>query len=297
MNALSWYLFFMMDLKNITITCKDNTSLAATLFKPSDVKGAVLIAPATGIVRQFYTSFAKHLTEQGFGVIIFDNRGIGGSLKGNIKDSEASLVDWGAIDTVAALERLIQEFPNTKYHLVGHSAGGQLIGLMSNAEDLSSVFNYASSSGQLTNMKFPFNVRAQFFMNIFIPLSNLIFGYTKSPLMGMGEPLPKHAGRQWKEWCNGDGYVKTTFGKEVKQHWYNEFDVPSFWVNASDDDIANTKNVQDMLKVFPKLKAKVLELNPSDYNVSDIGHMKFFSKRRKELWPIATDWLEQHTNN
>ena len=165
---------------------------------------------------------------------------------------------------------------------------------MPNAKELSSVFNYACSSGKLTNMKFPFNIKAQVFMNIFIPISNLIFGCTKAHWMGMGEPLPRHVGRQWKEWCNGRGYIKTTFGKEVQEHWYDEFEVSSFWVNASDDDIANTKNVKDMLKVFTILKAKTLELNPQDYNFKDIGHMKFFSKRKKALWPLVLNWLEEN---
>ena len=62
------------------IICVDKFAIAATTYSPTtDVKGAILIGPATGIQRQFYASFASFLAEKGYGVITFDNRGIGGS--------------------------------------------------------------------------------------------------------------------------------------------------------------------------------------------------------------------------
>lgn len=154
----------------------------------------------------------------------------------------------------AVLDALKTYFPGVDYHLVGHSAGGQLIGLMHNAKDIKSVFNFACSSGQLSNMKMPFKIQAHFFMNVFSPLSNLLFGYTKSDVVGMGEPLPKEAAQQWRLWCNGTGYVKTAFGRTVHHHLYDELDMPSFWTNASDDGIAINENVDDMLSVLPKLR-------------------------------------------
>ena len=282
--------------KNITITCNDGIKLAGTLYTPEKLKGAVLIAPATGIVRQFYTSFAKHLANNGFGVITFDNRGIGGSLHGNINDSKASLVDWGQLDATAALEYLQHEFPNTSYHLVGHSAGGQLVGLMPNAHLLSSIFNFGCSSGSFSGWGQKSKLNGHIFLGTFIPLSNLIFGHTKSQWVGMGEPLPKKVASQWRKWCYGKGYVKVAFGKEITKHYYDSLEVPSYWINASDDGIATNANVDDMIAVFDKLPAKKLELHPEKYGYKDIGHMKFFSKKRNKLWSIAIDWLEEHTN-
>jgi predicted alpha/beta hydrolase len=71
--------------------------------------------------------------------------------------------------------------------------------------------------------------------------------------------------------------------------------MPSIWVNATDDDIANNANVADMLSVFPKLKAQTLTLNPHDYGLKEIGHMKFFSKKSDGLWPLALNWLNKHS--
>jgi predicted alpha/beta hydrolase len=277
------------------ITCADQVTIAATIYIPKkNIKGAILIGPATGIKRQFYANFASFLAEEGYGVITFDNRGIGESLVGRLKENEASLQSWGEKDMPAVFEQLKRTFPNTKYHLIGHSAGGQLVGLMPNAMDLTSIFNVASSSGQLKNMRTAYFIKAHLFMNFFIPLSNIIFGYTKSQWIGMGEPLPKYVAQQWREWCNSQGYVKASFGKTVHNHLYNDLSTPSMWVNAVDDEIAIDENVADMLSVFSNLSAETLTLSAKDYLLDEIGHMKFFSRKSQVLWIHALNWLKKH---
>jgi len=277
------------------IICVDQFAIAATTYTPTtEIKGAILIGPATGIKRQFYASFASFLAEKGYGVITFDNRGIGGSLIGNIRNVDASLQCWGEKDMPAAFEQLKKEFPNNNYHLVGHSAGGQLVGLMPNAMDFTSIFNFACSSGQLKNMSALGAAKAHFFMNFFLPLSNVFFGHAKSQWFGMGEPLPKAVAQQWRKWCNGAGYVKTSFGKTVHNHLYDDLSIPSMWVNAVDDEIAIDENVQDMLTVFTKMNAETLTLSPKDYALDEIGHMKFFSRKSQVLWTHALNWLERH---
>jgi predicted alpha/beta hydrolase len=253
-----------------------------------------MIGPATGIKRQFYSAFATYLCEQGFGVITFDNRGIGESAHSTVNKSDASLVKWGEQDMPAVLEALKVFFPNVHYFLVGHSAGGQLLGLMHNVHDLTAFCNFGSSSGSLRNMRKSYLLKAHFFMNLYIPVSNLLFGHTKSQWVGMGEPLPKQVARQWQQWCNGSGYVKTAFGNDVKTHHYDNISLPSKWMLATDDDIANIANVHDMISVFPNMEAEVEELEPQAHGVSEIGHMKFFSRKCQHLWPKVSDYFNQY---
>jgi len=285
-----------MKSSDIEIICADKIKLTATSFTPiENIKGALIMAPATGIKRQFYANFAVHLAKHGYGVITFDNRGIGESLIGAVKDCDVSLQCWGEKDLPAVLEQLKKLFPNTRYHLIGHSAGGQLVGLMPNASEFSSIFNFACSSGSMRNMPFQHKFKAHFFMNFFIPFSNAIFGYTKSHWVGMGEPLPKNVAKQWQTWCNGRGYVKTAFGNTVHKHFYDELEIPSMWINAFDDYIANNKNTDDMISVFTKLPANKITISAKDHNLHAIGHMKFFSRKSKVLWSYALDWLAKHS--
>lgn len=282
----------------LPIICEDGYRLAGEVYSPSATpKGAVMISPATGIKKVFYRAFASHLAQQGYGVVTYENRGIGESLHGALKDCNATLRDWGSLDMPAVLHALKQRFPRTHYHLIGHSAGGQLVGIMHNHADLASLFNVACSSGQLDNMRLAYRIKAKFFMNAFTPLNNAVFGYTNTQWIGMGEALPRGVAKDWCDWCNGEGYIESAFGKTVTEHWYNEMDCPSLWLNASDDDIANDANVDDMTRVFRKMtalgKIKRLRLDPQEEGYADIGHMKFFSRKRSKLWRFAIQWLEE----
>ncbi|MDO5639717.1 MAG: alpha/beta fold hydrolase [Neisseria sp.] len=287
-----------MHIEDTLIDTPDGQTLAATVFRPAAApRAAVMLAPATGMLRRFYRPFAEYLAAAGFAVITYDNRGIGGSLHGQVRDCGASLVSWGENDMPAVLTRLQALFPATTYHLVGHSAGGQLIGLMPNAPDLRSVFNFGCSSGSVRNMPMPFRARAAFFMSVFIPVSNAVFGCARNEWVGMGETLPRHVARQWSEWCRGTGYIRTAFGREVTRHLYDRLDMPAKWLFAVDDDIATETNVDDMISVFTAMPSEKMKLIPQEYGLKEIGHMKFFSRKSQKLWPLALEWLAQHSTH
>ncbi|MBH0066126.1 alpha/beta fold hydrolase [Psychrobacter sp. SZ93C1] len=289
-----------IDVYSLSIMTDRNKALAATVYRPRDTtKKAIMMAPATGIKRHFYHHFARYLAESGFGVLTFDNEGIGESLSSELSKCDASLISWGRHDMPAVLDALQDEFPNASYHLIGHSAGGQLIGLMPNYQAITSVFNVACSSGRIKNMGMPYKLKAMGFMDAFIPLANLTLGYTPSDKIGMGEPLPRGVARQWRDWCNGAGYIKTAFGKSIHTHFYDELSMPALWLGFSDDDIANSKNMDDMIRVFTKMPVEKRFLEPKDFGLNHIGHMRYFSSKTNakapELWQMAVDWLsKQH---
>lgn len=287
-----------IDTYSLTIMTERNHALAATVYRPvTEIKTAVMIAPATGIKRQFYHNFAMFIAKQGFGVITFDNEGINESLTTPLAKSDASLVSWGRHDMPAVLDALQYEFADAHYHLIGHSAGGQLIGLMPNYAIISSVFNVACSSGCIKNMDMPYKLKGMFFMDAFIPLSNLMLGYTPSDKMGMGEPLPRGVARQWREWCNGSGYIQTALDKTIHHHFYNEVTMPALWLGFTDDEIANSENIDDMIRVFPNMPTEKHYLDPKDLGVDSIGHMRYFSSKTyaqaPQLWEMAVNWLNR----
>lgn len=278
---------------DLSIVCADGVSLAATRYATADdVKAAVMIAPATGISRRFYDRFARHMAGHGYGVLTFDNRGIGQSQEGPLRENDATLVSWGRLDMPAVFERLKAEFPAVLYHVVGHSAGGQLVGLMPNALELRSMANVASSSGSLRNMALLYRLKATFFLKCWLPLTVRLQGVGRTDLIGMGGPLPAGVALDWGEWCNGRGYVEVALKKDpsLQDHLYDALTFPSLWLYATDDDIANSTNVDDMIRVYSRTQAEKLELEPAAYGKESIGHMLFF--RSPDLWPLLRDWLD-----
>jgi predicted alpha/beta hydrolase len=96
----------MTTFESFWISCKDGYQLAAQYYPASDATKPfpILICPATGITKGFYHSFAEWLNQQGYKVLSFDFRGIGQSLHGALKNSNASINDWGLLDIPAAIE-------------------------------------------------------------------------------------------------------------------------------------------------------------------------------------------------
>lgn len=285
----------MLSVKEVEIICSDGFRLAGTLYAVPKPKAAIMIAPATGIKRRFYHDFATFLGQQGYVALTFDNRGIGDSKGADLNAKHLTLANWGSRDMTAVLEYLKSGYPEIPYHLVGHSAGGQLVGLMDNAQDLASMFNVGCSSGSMKNISFPFLIKSHFWLNFVIPVSNFLFGHTKSQWFGMGEPLPKIVASDWRRWCNGKGYVKVDLDTKIKNHLYDDLTFPSLWLHATDDDIANLANVKDMIRVYSQIQSEIVSLHPHDFGFKEIGHMKFFSQKRKKLWDHATQWLEKYT--
>ena len=180
-----------------------------------------------------------------------------------------------------SVDRLIQEFPNTTYHLVGHSAGGQLFGLMPNHDKFTSVFNVACSSGQIRNMAMPYRAKTIWFMDVFIPVSNVLFGYTQSSKIGMGEDLPKTLPNSGEIGAMAQAISKPLLVKQWNPITMRLTCLLCGW-NAPDDDIANDKNVADMIGCFPTCKP------PPNDKTKDYG---FTAYRAYEILADKTSYL------
>jgi len=283
---------YVIEKENIVFSTLDKVSLSGTLFLPESPKALVLVCAATGIRQQFYWTFAEWLAAQGYGVLAFYYRGIGASLgAASVRDSKARKQDWGTHDMPAALDYLIGRFPQTPVHLVGHSAGGQLVGLMPNHRHLSSIVTVSSSSGYFKNMGLKQRLLATVFLKAYIPLLANLLGYVPARWIGWGEDLPANVSLQWAAWCTKPGYVENAFGKEITQHYYNDIDVPILWLTAIDDPIATPANIDDMLRLLKSAPVTGRRINPADFSLQQIGHADFFRKRNASLWPIITNWM------
>src|SRR6266550_1590171 len=115
---------------------RDGHRLGATLFRPASSNGRALqINAAAGVKQEYYAKFAGYLAERGFTVLTFDYRGIGRSLAGKVSQVVARMRDWALLDAAAAFRFL----PQSPVLIVGHSFGGQALGLLPEPERIAAA--------------------------------------------------------------------------------------------------------------------------------------------------------------
>lgn len=276
--------------EQVQFVTRDNVTLHGTFFAAGQGNGSlpVLICPGTGISQHVYFAFARWLASQGHAVLVFDYRGIGKSRgEVHVRKVQASIHEWGLHDMPAALEWLLVRTGAHRASLVGHSAGGGLVGLMDNHERLHKVVAVASSIGFIEYMPAPFRWQARFFLKWYIPFFATILGYVPMRLIGMGEDLPKGVGKQWARWCSIRGYVANDFNRQISAHFYDTMRTPVSFIGATDDPISTRKNIEHLSDIYSARKDhRIVILDPAHYQLEKIGHATMFSSSRSALWPV-----------
>ena len=124
----------------ITLTASDGYPIGAATFGSGNRQ--VLVMPATGVPQSYYAKFAAYLAERGFSVLTFDYRGIARSKNGDIRKMAARMRDWALLDAAAAFHHL-----SSDVRVVGHSFGGQALGLLPDLGRVRGALVVGSQSG------------------------------------------------------------------------------------------------------------------------------------------------------
>ncbi|WP_180074988.1 alpha/beta fold hydrolase [Acinetobacter sp. YH12254] len=285
----------MSEFETLTLQCQDGYHLSARFYAASSEseKRPVLVCPATGITQQFYHHFCIWLQAQGYAVLVFDFRGIGESLAGPLKQSKASIVQWGQLDIPAAIDALLARTHAEKVILLGHSAGGQLLGIVPNYDKVAKVVAVAGSTGHVKGLKGKTKLLAPVMFNVIFPLARMSKGYAPTQAIGMGENLPKDVAREWAQFCSKPGYVMNAMGKTIlpRSDFHAQITCPIISIWSSDDEIATEANVKDLLRLYPNADTQMIELQPKRYAHKAIGHMLMFKKSHENLWPVIEQQL------
>ena len=201
---------------DISFPATDGYLLGATLFLPRGAKRhAVLINSATAVPRKIYRGFAGYLARRGCAVLTYDYRGTGDSRQKSLVGYnqpkslvgfKASMSDWAALDVTAAVAWMRERYKTLPLAYVGHSFGGQALGLLANNTEVSRALLIAAQAGYWKLMASPERYRVYAMLNfVGLPLTRLL-GYAPG-WGGIGEDLPKGVFEQWTGWVMSQRYL------------------------------------------------------------------------------------------
>jgi predicted alpha/beta hydrolase len=225
-------------------------------------------------------------------VLVFDYRGIGQSLQGPLAQCQATLADWGQQDQVAALQWLLKHCGSPQALLLGHSAGGQMLGLLPNHGQVARMVGISASSGWFAAMRPGFAFQARLGLRVLMPLAARWLGYAPTSRIGLGENLPAGVARQWGEWCAAGRYATNAVRERPQQDFHAQVRTPITVLYAVDDDIANAATVQDLLQTWPGAPQQARAVRPADHGLRGIGHLNWFRQSHRALWPLMSAALQ-----
>jgi predicted alpha/beta hydrolase len=285
---------------DITLPAADGYPLAATLFLPRGAKrNAVLINSATAVPRKLYRGFAGYLAKRGCAVLTYDYRGTGDSRQKSLTGYnqlkslvgfKASMSDWAAQDITAAVAWMRQRYHGMPFAYIGHSFGGQALGLLPNNTEISRALLIAAQAGYWKLMTVPERYRVYALLNfIGLPLTRAL-GYMPGKA-GLGMDLPKDAFLQWVSWVMSPRYLFDSKLDALQN--FPKYQGALRALCLSDDAWATRPAVELLCSGFTSIKPEIITVTPADTGVTSIGHMGFFrTEHRDTLWRGAAEWIQ-----
>jgi predicted alpha/beta hydrolase len=280
--------------RTLRLPATDGYLLAATLYEPAVAAGhgaAVVISSATAVRRGYYDSFARFLAGRGFAVLTYDYRGIGGSRPASLRGFQARLLHWGERDLAGVLDQAADRLRPTRLLVVGHSVGGQLLGLADSARRVDGLLAVAAQNGYWGHWSGVTRWQAAVRWHLLMPALARAFGYLPG-WTGIKEDLPGGVAREWAAWCRSRDFLLA--GHPERRAGFERFDRPILAYGLTDDPYAPRKAIEALLALYCHAPATYREIAPRDAGVPAIGHFGFFRETvGAALWPEAARWLEE----
>jgi len=279
------------------VTCNDGVTLHGELYIPDQPIGVVQFNNGTATNKKVYRNFLQFLANAGYVCALWDYRDTGASAPVNLRNCDYQYSDYGMQDLPAIKTYLQNRFSGLPFYLIGHSTGGQQVGLMPDLTDINGAINIGVSSGYLGHMPWHYRWQAYAFFYAFVPGSIAINGYVAVKPVGFMENLPSAVALQWRDWCSKkDYFFDNAFrGNSLPSNVYQNIHFPIKVYHANDETISTADNVASFWRhVKSNASLEIKQLSTHECGVKAIGHFGYFSRALKEtFWQRVLADLKQ----
>lgn len=270
----------------LTLETGDGARLSARHYPSEYASAVVLVAGATGVPQGYYRPWITDLASHGFEGITFDYRGMASSRTVHPREEGATLQDWGR-DLDAALDFGAQIAHGRPLLLVGHSVGGQCLGLTARGELLAGALTLGSQFGFWGHWPLPQRYGYAALWHLAVPAAVAAFGYLPGWL-GTDLDLPPGVAAEWARWCRSPGYL-LDFVPEASER-FARVRAPVHVVGFADDPYAPPAAVRAYAAALPRAQVEIW--SPEAHKLRQIGHFGFFRPSCRPLWALARERLQ-----
>ncbi|RKP19874.1 hypothetical protein ROZALSC1DRAFT_28575 [Rozella allomycis CSF55] len=247
-------------------------------------KPVAIIAGATGVVKEYYTSFASFLVSESAvqACLLFDYRGVDSNIKNH----------W-THDTESCVQFLSKVYSGHPIVYIAHSVGGHILGFLRNQNLLTRVLFISVNNafykwwqwGKVPGY-------AKFLLNVVAPyIAVPTYGYYPSSIVGLGEDIPSNVGLQWMYWCNYKAYM---CHRPENKALFEKCTLPIEFIAFSDDELSGFEAFDSTLRyIFSNSDGRLLYIDTQKAKLPvSPGHLKFFRSAMKNiLWYPVLQWI------
>ena len=274
---------FQFHKETVQFNATDGYVLTGVLYQPHiQPKARIIVCSATGVPQPFYRRFAEYVTHFGYQVLTFDYRGVGQSAPEHLKGFEMSYLDWGALDLNGAIDFQYQD--DIPLFIVGHSYGGQALGLTQNHHKVKAMYCFGTGAGWAGYMPFREKFKVSVMWNIIFPPVVAVSGYLPWSKFNMGADLPLGVYKQWRKWCKNPTYFFADPELHELKDQYAQIKCPIYAVSALDDDWALPKSRQAFMQHYRNADMHFIDIKAKDFGMKQIGHMGYFRQGAEKIW-------------
>jgi predicted alpha/beta hydrolase len=272
----------------LRISATDGYALGARKYGEQGAGPYVVLNGATAVKQAYYARFAAWLSLRGFTVLTYDYRGIGESRPAKLRGFSARLRDWGEKDFEGVLRFALEDKGSRPLHVIGHSVGGQVLGLAPSNHHVERVVTVGSQSGYWGHWRGASALHKAAVWYGLLPMVGTTLGYVPGRL-GLGEDLPGGVALEWARWCRHPQYL---FGDGVSPQGFARLTAPMQAISLEDDDYAPRQAVDWLHTHYVNAAVERIHLMPRELGAKTVGHFGFFrSAFQDSAWPQVTSFL------
>lgn len=274
-------------MRELSIPALDGYSLGGTLFEADGADTLVVLHSATAVPQRFYRHYAEHVRARGMSALTYDYRGGARSRPRSLRGFRARMRDWGLLDMAGVLEFTSRELRPRRLLCVGHSVGGQLLGLVPNPPPIAAALTLSSQSGYWKLQGEGERLKVWAAVHVVMPGLARLFGYVPGRLFGSSEDLPAGVAREWSGWCRRPGYLLDDPSLPLERFRAATYPVRAY--SIADDGWGTARSVDAMMRAYPNVERE--HLDPAEHGLSKLGHFGYFRPPAAGLWDRDLDWL------
>jgi predicted alpha/beta hydrolase len=213
----------------------------------------VIINNGARVLQEKYLPFALYLSRNSINVITYDYTDMGLSVDKMI-NSQTSIQQWVTQDMDGAIATILKKNIKAQIYVIGHSLGGQIIGLSKKHKNIKGIILVATQTGNHRYWNFPLNLLNIIFWRYYVPRIIKYRGYFPSGNDSGMDNMPKVPALEWAQWCQSENYLFDNIPQS--ERYYEQITCPLLSISFNDDIYATKKSVDWFTAKYPHAQTK-----------------------------------------